>query len=452
MGSTLIREQLATRSTTGRYTAFVAGGLVLSLVGLLLFVLAARGDSQARAWQLFHVNWLFFTSVSAGSVAFVAVHKITKAKWSGLVIRFAEAAAAFLPISFLGFLLIFLVGYEQIYPDMHGLFHAKERWLSHGWMFWRLFVGLAVLYVLGFLLVRANLVPDMHEAKAQLTDGRRRLYDTWTSRYDATPAGRARHDDRVYRLAPAYIVTYAIVMTMVAFDMIMALQPHWFSNLLGGFFFMGAFLSAHTALALLMLVGERELGIASLISPKQRHDLGKLAFGFTVFWAYLMWSQFLVIWYGNLPEETGFVFARLWGPWLPVGKAVFIGMFLVPFWGLLFVATKKNRTTLALFSAISLLSLWLERYLLVLPSVTPLHGPVVGLPEIAPTLLLLGLFLLSYGGFARTFPMISPRMAQITLDRERGHAHADIGGEFDHDETPRDYVPTEAMERRHEQR
>ena len=84
--------------------------------------------------------------------------------------------------------------------------------------------------------------------------------------------------------------------------------------------------------------------------PKQRHDLGKLCFGFTVFWTYLMWAQFLVIWYGNLPEETGFVFARLWGHWLPVGKAVFIGMFLVPFFGLLGVAPKKTRATLGFFA------------------------------------------------------------------------------------------------------
>ena len=70
------------------------------------------------------------------------------------------------------------------------------------------------------------------------------------------------------------------------------------------------------------MYGAAHLGIADLVSPKQRHDLGKLCFGFTVFWTYLMWAQFLVIWYGNLPEETGFVFARLWGAWLPVGRAV----------------------------------------------------------------------------------------------------------------------------------
>jgi len=449
MASTLIRERLVTQATTGRFTGFVTGGAVLSLVGLILFIVALSGEDAARAWHLFLVNWLFYTSVAAGSVAFAAVQKVSKAKWSGLIVRFAEAAVAFFPVSFLGFLLIFLVGYHQIYPEMHGLFAGKALWLSFPWMFTRLCVGLLVMFVLGWMLVRADMIPDLHELKGRVSGTRADRYARWVAGFDSSDAGRSLHDERIHRLAPTYVVVYAFAMTLVAFDMIMALQPHWYSNLLGGFFFMGAFLAGHTALALLQLVGERELGIASLISAKQRHDLGKLTFGFTVFWAYLMWAQFLVIWYGNLPEETGFVFSRLWGSWLPIGSAVLIGMFIVPFWGLLFVATKKNRATLALFCAVSLVALWLERYLLVMPSVTHLSGPVMGLPEIGPSLLLLGLFLLSYGLFARVFPMVSPRLAQVTLDRERGHAAADVAGEFDHDEYPQDYVPPDAMERRH---
>jgi hypothetical protein len=127
-----------------------------------------------------------------------------------------------------------------------------------------------------------------------------------------------------------------------------------------------------------------------------------------------------------------------------VGKVVFIGMFLLPFFGLLGVAPKKTRGILGFFAAVSLTSLWLERYLLVMPSVTVLPGPVLGIPEAGPTLLFLGLYLLSYALFARTFPMISPRLAEITLDRERGHALL----EFDHEESSKDYVATEAMERR----
>ena len=76
---------------------------------------------------------------------------------------------------------------------------------------------------------------------------------------------------------------------------------------------MGSFLGAHMLLALMMIYGASHLGVADLVSPKQRHDLGKLCFGFTVFWTYLMWAQFLVIWYGNLPEETGIRVRRLWG-------------------------------------------------------------------------------------------------------------------------------------------
>ncbi len=238
---------------------------------------------------------------------------------------------------------------------MHGLGHGKEIWLSHGFMFGRLAVGLALLYWLGFQLVKADLVPDMHEVKGTVPAGRRGLYERWTRGFDSSVEGRARHEARIAVLAPTYVVTYAIVFTMVAFDTIMALQPHWFSNLLGGWYFMGSFLGGHTLLALLMLHGRHEVGIADLVSPKQRHDLGKLCFGFTVFWTYLMWSQFLVIWYGNLPEETGFVFARLWGEWRPIGSIVFLGMFVIPFIGLLGVAPKKTPLTLGLFAAISLL-------------------------------------------------------------------------------------------------
>ena len=211
--------------------------------------------------------------------------------------------------------------------------------------------------------------------RSVVAGGRRQLYERWATDYNRSPA--PEHEARIRRLAPLYLVLYAYVFTLVAFDGIMALQPHWFSNLLGGFFFMGSFLGAHMLLALLMLYGARHLGVSDLVSPKQRHDLGKLCFGFTVFWTYLMWAQFLVIWYGNLPEETGFVFARLWGHWLPIGKAVFLGMFLIPFFGLLGVAPKKTRVTLGFFATVSLVSLWLERYLLVMPSVTPLPGPGV---------------------------------------------------------------------------
>ncbi|MFN8650632.1 MAG: hypothetical protein U0133_16370 [Gemmatimonadales bacterium] len=421
MATSHLREQIASRAVAPRYNAFFGVGLALAVAGLILFAMSLTGENADRAWHLFHVNWVVFTGLTAGSFAFVAVQKITNAKWSGFIIRFAEAVPFFFfPVSLIGFLIIFTVGYHHIFPEFHGLGHGKEIWLSHGFMFGRLAVGLSLLFYLGFRLVRADLIPDMFETAGLVSGGRQKLFQSWSRDFDPSPAGRAKHDATIRTLAPMYAITYAIVMTLIAFDCMMALQPHWFSNLFGGWYFMGSFLGAHTLLALLMIYGRHEVKIEEYVSPKQRHDLGKLIFGFSVFWTYLMWAQFLVIWYGNMPEETGFVFARLWGPWRPIGSAVFLGMFVIPFIGLLGVAPKKNTLTLGLFSLISLCSLWLERYLMVLPSVTKLEGPTFGLPELGPTALFLGLFLFLYAMFARTFPMVSPRLAEITHEKEHG--------------------------------
>jgi hypothetical protein len=445
-----LRDRILARATGGRWGLFATAGLALTAVGAALFGLALTGGHAERAWQLFHVNWLFFTGITGGSLALTAVHKLANAKWSWVILRFSQATVFFAVVSLAGLVLIFTVGYEAIYGHMHeqlhSLSHGKAVWLSRWFMFGRLLVGLTALYAVGWALVRADMVPDLHLARGVVGDGRRELYARMAAGFDGSEAARGAQQARINRLAGVFVPVYALVFTLVAFDGIMALQPHWFSNLLGGFYFMGSFLGAHTVLALLMLYGRRHLNVTDLVSPKQRHDLGKLCFGFTVFWAYLMWSQFLVIWYGNLHEETGFVFARLWGPWLPVGRAVFIGMFLIPFWGLLFVAAKKSPLLLGLFTLVSVVALWLERYLLVMPSITLEHGPVFGLPEAGPTALLLGLFLVCYAAFARRFPMISPRLAEVTLSREHGHGH---GHEFEHEEKPADYAHPPELENGH---
>lgn len=445
MSAADVRDRLIRNSVTGRYAMFLGVGAGLAVLGL---VLALRGAAVApvRFWQLLHVNWLFFTGLMFGSVALAAVHKITNARWSGLMIRFSEAAIGFFPISLVILILTFTVGYEPVYghmhAELHGLAHGKALWLSHGFMFGRMLAGMLVLGFVGWRLIRADLLPDVYLARSTVSGARRAMFERWTRGFDGAEASLAANEVRLRQLAPLYAVSYALFMTVFAFDGIMALQPHWFSNLLGGFYFMGSFLGAHTMLALLMIYGGRELAIADLISPKQRHDLGKLCFGFTVFWAYLMWAQFLVIWYGNMPEETGFVFARLWGHWLPVGRLVFLGMFVVPFFGLLGVAPKKNRVTLGLFCTISLMALWLERYLLVAPSVSPLPGPAFGIADIAPTFLVAGLFLLCYAWFARTFPMVSPRLAEITINRELGHHAVEV---YDHEDRDEDYLHDEDL-------
>src|SRR5438477_10905504 len=123
---------------------------------------------------------------------------------------------------------------------------------------------------------------------------------------------------------------------------------------------MGSFLAALMALAVLAIAVRRRMGLDAVFSSRQQHDLGKLCFGFTVFWAYLMWAQFLVIWYGNLPEETFFMFYRLIDPWRPFGVAVFLLVFVVPFIGLLGVRPKRYPPTFLVFALVSLAGIGLE--------------------------------------------------------------------------------------------
>jgi hypothetical protein len=443
-----LRLRLAQHAIQGRWGALLAIGAVLTLAGAALFALALAGEQAPRAWHLFHVNWVYFTGLAGGSLALVAAYKVAKAKWSGLLVRFASATVAFLPVTLLGLVLIFTVGYDSIYGPMHEELHSlspgKALWLSKGWMFTRLAVGLAALALVGWAMVRHDLAPDAWEA-ARATDGpRRQALEGMARGYDGSPAALAAVEARVARLAPVYAVLYALVFSLVAFDGMMALQPHWFSNLLGGWYFMGSFLGGNALLAVLALHGRRETGLGRLVSGKQRHDLGKMIFGFSVFWTYLMWAQFLVIWYGNLPEETGFVFARLWGPWRPVATLVLLGMFVVPFVGLIGVLPKKLPVTLGIFSGVILVALWLERYLMVMPSITEQAGPVFGLPELGPTLLFLGLFLVTYGLAARRFPMVSPRLGELTLQRESHHVEEH--SEFLHEEAAKDYVSEAEIE------
>jgi hypothetical protein len=449
MASRNLRQRLAEASLAGRFELHLGAGLGLAALGLILFMLSLRGESAHRAWHLFHVNWVYFTGLCGGSLALAAVHKITNAKWAGMLVRFAEATVLFAPVSLLGLVLIFTVGYDHIYGHMqgelHGLPHGKALWLSRPWMFGRLFVGLSLLYWLGWKLVRTDLTPDLAATKPAATGGRRALAERWTRDFDGSEGALERIEHRLRVLAPVYVVVYALVFTLVAFDGIMALQPHWFSNLLGGWYFMGSFLGAHMLLALHMIYAGKHLEVEDLISPKQRHDLGKLCFGFSVFWTYLMWAQFQVIWYANLPEETGFVFSRLWGPWIPVARAVLLGIFVIPFATLLGVAPKKSRVILGAIAVVSLSALWLERFLLIVPSITEEAGPHIGVAELAPTALMLGLFLLAYALFARTFPMISPRLAEITLSRELHHHEVET---FDHEDHDEDYVHEKDVERK----
>jgi Ni/Fe-hydrogenase subunit HybB-like protein len=406
-------QELYRRGVAAPASTMVAIGAGLAVVGLVLFLILIQGDDPARAWRMFLINFLFFTGVAQGAIIFAAIQKVVKGKWAGPIVRFAEAGVAFLPISFVCFLIIFL-GRDYLFPWIEHPTPARGQWLTVSWVFVRNFVALLALFSVTIAFVWHDLKPDVAELKGHVTGWRRNLYERIAGGYTGTPEEVAKNNHRLGWLAPLLIVVYAWMFSVVGFDLIMSLAPYWISNLFGAFFFMGAFLTGLTMLGMMMVYWRGKLGLQAIIGRQQFHDLGKLIFGFTVFWAYLMFSQLLVIWYGNLPEETSFVFYRLAGPWRPLAIVVGLMVFLVPFWGLIWVKAKITPATFTLFIAISFVGVWLERYLLVQPSLID-AGPVFGFTEIAVTIGFLGLFLLAYGLFARALPMVSPRLAAEAL-------------------------------------
>jgi hypothetical protein len=388
----------------------LAAGVVLAVLGMGSFVLLALGDDPGRAWRMFHVNFLFFTGVAQGAIIFAATQKITKGVWSGPIIRFAEAAALFLPVALICFLVLFL-GKHHLFPWIEHPTPARGNWLTVGWVFWRDLVALLALLGVTLAFVYYDVKPDVADLKEQVTGWRRRLYDRIAGDYVGAPEQLAAVERRLTVLAPILCLLYAYLFSLLGFDLIMSLAPYWLSNLFGAFFFMGAFLTGLTMLGMMTVFWRGRLGMTDVIGREQFHDLGKLVFGFSVFWAYLVFSQVLVIWYGNLREETAFVFYRLWGEWRPIAVLVGLMVFLIPFWGLIWVKAKITPVTFTIFVVISFLGVWLERYLLVQPSLTE-EGPAFGLPEVAISIGFLGLFLLAYGIFAGTFPMVSPRLVK----------------------------------------
>jgi hypothetical protein len=392
-------------------------GIGLALVGLVVFIIALLGGNADRAWHAYHLNFVFFTAFAQASIVFAATQKITRGRWAGVLIRFSEAAVAFLPVSIVLFVGTFFAR-EYIFTWIHEPRADLGQWLTVPWVFGRDIVVLVFLTWLSIRFVRADLRPDLFALREGAAPKQQRWYDWVLAGWSSEPDSLARNHHRLNALAPGVIVAYAFGYSILAIDLVMSLSPHWYSNLYPAFFFMGAVLTAFTGLALLMLYWRRHLAIEALISKKQFHDLGKLCFGFTVFWAYLMFAQFLVIWYGNLPEETWFVFYRLWGEWRPIGGLVFALVFLVPFVGLLGKKPKTIPFTLGLFATISIAGMWLEKYLLITPSVNHGAGPAIGLVEVGVTAGYLGIFLLAYAWFAGTFPMLSPRLARLALAAE----------------------------------
>ena len=397
--ATVNRAELTQKARQAPLARFMLFGTFAAGLGAVVLLLGLLSGHPERTWWAYHTNFVFWVGMAQGMVIFAATQKLAKGHWSGVIIRFAEAGVAFTAVAVVLFVGL-VVGRQYIFTWIHEPRPEVGWWLTNKWFFVRNGAILVVLSWLSWRFVRHDTAPDVRE----VTGGE--------------VVARTEDAPRISRDAAILILAYAFGYSLLGYDLIMSLAGKWVSNLFGAFYFMGSFLAGLMLLAVLAIVLRRAMGLRDIYTSRQQHDLGKLCFGFTVFWAYLMWSQFLVIWYGNLPEETYFIFYRLYGVWRPVGIAVFLLVFLIPFIGLLGVKPKLFAPTMVGFALVSIAGIWLERYLEVVPAINGGAGPAIGLPEIGVTLFFAGLFFMSWAWFASRYPIISPRLAADALERE----------------------------------
>ena len=397
------------------------------VIGLLSFVVRLTQDADS-AWISYITNWLFFTSISIGGVLFGVVTWIVKAKWNWSMRRVSQSFAAFLPISFLLLLPMLRLGADY-FPwigmmETDPVVQAKQAYLNMPFLIARNVVALAVLFGLGMYFVYLAVRPDMGlSAESEEDDADRKR---WRQKVATGWMGQEQEEVRSYQrmttMAPAFVLVYAFAMTIVCYDWIMSLEPHWYSTMFGPWFFMGAFWGGIAATALWSLYLRLQHGdFRHLIGLQQRHDVGKLAFAFCVFWMYLFFGQYLVIWYGKLPWEQAWMVRRSGEAWGGFSTLVVVLCFVVPFAGLIGRKAKLKPALLAFFTSIILFGLWLERYGMLAPSLYHEGDPIFTIWQPLIGLMFLGLYIGAVRWFLSTFPAIQvwqPMVDPETLEAE----------------------------------
>ena len=385
-------------------------------VGILMFIIrVATADPEGlkEVWGALLINVMFWGGLAQAGVIWAVIWQLTDAKWARPFKRMAEACGAFLPVSFFLFILVFF-GSHILYewatqPFTHHGVAVKAGWLNIHFFVARNLFWLILMYGVSYLFLMTSLKPDFGLAR-QLTAG-------WGGKLgDFLLRGYGKHENEVVRLellsrklAPTLAIIYTFAGSFIAWDFIMTLDQEWFSTLFGVFMIIG---SLQTALGVLLVVAvtcRDKLDLGEYITINRLHDLAKMTFGFTLIWTYMGFSQYLVIWYANLPEETPFLIIRSFEqPWQTLFVIIFFWLFVSVFLILLPKTACRTPWLIRIMGVYVAVGHWLAIYLLIIPSLQePGHYyiPFV-LDEILITLGFFGAFFLCYFSFLGKVPII----------------------------------------------
>ena len=378
-------------------------------IGAVGFATTVGGDAQ-RAWMSVWSNFLFWTAISMAGIVFGAVLQVAKGHWGKSFRRLAEAAGAFLPVSFALFFTLRL-GAEHIFPWLGPVEteHVNRDWLTLDGVFLRNGVLIALLYAFGFLWLFYSIRADARLVAGEHRGWRRTVVSLLARRWRGDEEEVTRCRNRIGRLSAALILSWAIIFSLLSFDFGMSLTPGFVSMIWGPYYFIGGWLGMLALVAIMAHHYNGRFDGLQLWGKWDFHDLGKLTFAFVAFWTYLWFAQYLVIWYGNIPRETNFFMPRSTGGFGFMFWLQMVLIFALPFPFLLGRSPKMSSRWLAFVGSLILIGFWVERWNMVAPSIWHGEGLPLGPPEAMISVGFLGLFALAYGAYSTTFPKVPLR-------------------------------------------
>ena len=320
--------------------------LAVGVAGALLCV-AGFFASPFQFYRSYLWAYVFFVGVSAGSMAWLMLQYVTGGAWGVVIRRPCEAAARTLPLVALMFLPV-LIGIPNLYEWSHANKVAADPILQHKHVYLNVpfFLARAVLYLGGWNLCSWYL-------------------NRWSAAEDRD--GGAGPHRKLAAISGPGLIFWGFAVTFMAVDWVLSLDPHWFSTIFGLLFIAGQGLSSMAFLVALMVLLSRRRPMSEVLTPRHLHDLGKFLLALVMVWAYFSFSQFLIIWAGNLPHEIPWYLVRLRGGWQYVALALVLGHFALPFALLLSRDLKRNFKLLASIAVFILIMRFVDLYWLVAP-------------------------------------------------------------------------------------
>lgn len=325
-------------------------------VGVVLTALALLGlfADRQRFFHAYLIGWVFCVSIAIGALLFVMIQHITKARWSASIRRIPELMIANFPLlAVLGIPILF---------GLHDLYHWTHADLYDpaGAEFDPILAGKRGYLNVPFFLARLAAYFVLWSYLGL------RLY-TLSVRQDTAPS--VENTLKMRRASGWGIPLTGVATAFAGFDLLMSLDPHWFSTIFGVYFFAGGFLASLALITFLALLFRSRGLLEREVTHEHYHDMGKLVFGFVVFWAYIAFSQYMLIWYGDLPEETQWFMDRFTNGWRPMSWALLIFHFVLPFLLLITRQAKRVLPFLAFMCGWVLVMHWIDLFWLAMPTI-----------------------------------------------------------------------------------